>query len=147
MSFICGWTWVPEDTSAQPTSEYIKCKDWMCRKTKTTVFSMRPASWSTGISSFYYSDSNLFLIDYSWCKLCNIWLLLPFENNIVLLQGVSLYRSVTLEEKHCCSYYSRSLFSVYYAGLYINLANTSLFIIPGTLLTLLLPVTSHPSSR
>ena len=39
---------------------------------------MRPASWSTDI--FYYSDINLFLIDYGCCKLCDIWLLL-FENN------------------------------------------------------------------
>ena len=31
------------------------------------------------ISSFYYSDINLFLTDYVCCKLCNIWLLL-FEN-------------------------------------------------------------------
>ena len=41
---------------------------------------MRPASWSTDISSFDYSDINLFLIDYGFSKLCNIWLLL-FENN------------------------------------------------------------------
>ena len=38
------------------------------------------ASWSTDISSFYYSNINLFLIDYGCFKLCNIWLLL-FENN------------------------------------------------------------------
>ena len=30
--------------------------------------------------SFYYSGINLFLIDYAYCKLCNIWLLL-IENN------------------------------------------------------------------
>ena len=29
---------------------------------------------------FYYSDINLILIDYAWCKVCNIWLLLC-ENN------------------------------------------------------------------
>ena len=52
----------------------------MYRKIKTTVFFMRPGSWSTDISSFYYSDINLLLIDYACCKLCNIWLLL-FENN------------------------------------------------------------------
>ena len=52
----------------------------MCRKIKTTVFSMWPASSSTDMSSFYCSDINLFLIDYTWCKLCNIRLLL-FENN------------------------------------------------------------------
>ena len=38
------------------------------------------ASWSTDISTFYYSDINLLLIDYACCKLCNIWFLL-FENN------------------------------------------------------------------
>ena len=32
------------------------------------------------ISSLYYSDINLFLIDYAYCKLCNIWLIL-FENS------------------------------------------------------------------
>ena len=39
-----------------------------------------PASWSHDISSFYSSDISLFLINYTCCKLCNIWLLL-FENN------------------------------------------------------------------
>ena len=41
---------------------------------KTNVFFMWPASWSTDISSFYYSDINLFLIYYACCKLCNSWL-------------------------------------------------------------------------
>ena len=46
---------------------------------------MLRASWSTDVSSFYYSDINLFLIDDAWCKLCNIWLLLclSLEENIV----------------------------------------------------------------
>ena len=52
----------------------------MCRKFKTTLFFLWPASWSTDISSFYYSDINLFLIANACYKLCNIWLLL-FENN------------------------------------------------------------------
>ena len=52
----------------------------MCRKIKTTLFFLWPASWSTDISSFYYSDINLFLIAYACYKLCNIWLLL-FGNN------------------------------------------------------------------
>ena len=51
----------------------------MCRKIKTTFF-MRPASSSTDISLFYFSDINLLLIDYGCCKLSNIWLLL-FENS------------------------------------------------------------------
>ena len=37
---ICSWTWVPEDTSTQATSAYIKCKHWICRNVrmvKTTV--------------------------------------------------------------------------------------------------------------
>ena len=52
----------------------------MSRKIKANVILMLPASWSTDISSFFYSGINLFLIDYSCCKLCNIWLLL-FEND------------------------------------------------------------------
>ena len=63
---------------------------------------MWPASLSTDISSFYYSDINLFLIDYTWCKLYNIWLL-RCENNS---------RSITIQQlntggKHCFSYYTR----------------------------------------
>ena len=77
---IFGWTWVPEDTSTQATSAYIRCKHWMCRKIKTTVFFTWPAYLSTDISSSYCSDFNLFLVDYACCKLCNIWLLL-FESN------------------------------------------------------------------
>ena len=38
-------------------------------------------------------------------------------------------------------------FSVAYASLYINWTNTSLFIIPGTLPTLKLPIKVLPSSR
>ena len=38
LSIICNWTWVSEDTSTQATSEYIKCKQWTCRKIKTSVF-------------------------------------------------------------------------------------------------------------
>ena len=44
----------------------------------------------------------MFLNDYVWCKQCNIW----FSSARTTL-GVTLYRSLTLEEKHCCSYYSR----------------------------------------
>ena len=36
----------------------------------------------------YCSDINLFFIDYPWCELCNIWMIL-FENNT---------RSITIEE-------------------------------------------------
>ena len=51
----------------------------MCWKIETAVFFMSPDSWSTDKRSFYYSDTNLFLIDYAYCKLYQIWLLL-FEN-------------------------------------------------------------------
>ena len=51
----------------------------MWHKIKTTAFFMWPPSWSTNISSFYYSDIYLLLIDYTCCKQCNIWLLL-FRN-------------------------------------------------------------------
>ena len=50
------------------------------RLPQDTVFIMWPASWSTDISSFHYSDINLFLINCTCCKLCNRWLLF-FENN------------------------------------------------------------------
>ena len=52
----------------------------MCQKIKTVVFFMRQAYLSTDIFSFYYSDMNLFLVDYACRKLGNIWSLL-FENN------------------------------------------------------------------
>ena len=55
----------------------------MWQKIKTTVsyiFFMWPVSWNQDISLFCYFDINLFLIDYAWCKLCNIWLLF-FKNN------------------------------------------------------------------
>ena len=57
--------WVPEDTSTQATSEYIKCKHQKYRKIKATILFIWPAYWSTDISSLYYSDINLFLIDYA----------------------------------------------------------------------------------
>ena len=46
----------------------------MCWRIKGTVFYIFYYSGSTDIPSFYYSDINLFLIDYACCKLCNIWL-------------------------------------------------------------------------
>ena len=52
----------------------------MCQKIKTTLFFIWPASWKADISSFYYSDINLFLIHYACCRLCNTWLLL-FEDS------------------------------------------------------------------
>ena len=45
IEYYCGWTWVPEDTSIQATSEYIICKHWKYRKIKTTVLFM----WATWI--------------------------------------------------------------------------------------------------
>ena len=39
-------------------------------------------------SSFYCSDINLFLIDYAWCELRNVWLLLFGKNS----------RSITIQE-------------------------------------------------
>ena len=85
----------------QATSEFIKCKHLMCRKIKATVFYILYYSGSTDISSFYYADINLFLIDYACYKLCN-YMVAPLREQ---LQELSLYRSFTLEEKHCCSYY------------------------------------------
>ena len=38
----------------QATSEFIKCKHWNCRKIKTTVFFMWPASWYIFILWFWH---------------------------------------------------------------------------------------------
>ena len=138
----------------------------MCQKIKTTVFFMWPASWSTDISLFYYSDINLFLIDYACCKLYNIWLLL-FENNsrIYHYKGASYCRKNIIavitqdrviednlkrqikKSNNFSKFFQVNNFSVDYAGLYKNWDNTSLFIIPGTLPTLKLPIKIHSSSR
>ena len=79
-SITCEWTWVPEDISTQATPELIKWKYWTFWKIKTTVFFIWSTSWSTDLSSFYYSGIDLFLIYNVCCKLCNISLLF-FENN------------------------------------------------------------------
>ena len=59
-------------------------------KVKATVLFMWPASWGTNISLFCCYSVNLFLIDYAWQELYNIWLLL-FENNS---------RSLTIKDYH-----------------------------------------------
>ena len=65
----------------------------MCRKIKTTVLFMRPASWSTDISSIYYSDINLILFDYAWHSLCNNGC-----SSSRATPGVSLSRGLTLRK-------------------------------------------------
>ena len=98
-----------------------------------TVFFMWPDSWSTNISSFYYPDINLFLIDYDCCKLCNIWLFL-FENNS---------RSYHYTGS---SHWRKNLFAVItqHRVLYDNLKRQ---IKSQTFPTLILSVKSHPSLR
>ena len=117
---------------------------------------MVDASWSPDIS--YYSDINLFLIDYDCCKLCNIWLFV-FENNSRSYHytGTSHWRknivAIITQDRVIDDNLKRQIFlykfffSVNYAGLYSNWANISLSIIPNTLPTLKLPIKSHPSSR
>lgn len=76
--YYLRWTWVPQDTSTQATSENIRYKQGMCMKFKTTVFFMWLASWDTDIFVF---------IDYDLWELCNIW----FSRTTL---GVSLYRII-----------------------------------------------------
>ena len=38
------------------------------------------------MSSFYFSNINLFLINYSWCKLCSKWLLFMIVKNDAKLE-------------------------------------------------------------
>ena len=59
---------------------------------------MWPASCSTNISSFYYSDINLFLIGYACCKIYNIRLLL-FESNagVITIQELHTREKVLLQ--------------------------------------------------
>ena len=73
---ISAWTWVPKGTSTQATSEYMKCKHWMCQKMKTTIYPYVLASWCNDISFCYCSNINPFLTDYAWCNIC-----LPFFQN------------------------------------------------------------------
>ena len=75
----------------------------MCRKIKTTLLFMGSASWRTDISSFFYSDISLFLIDYARYKLCNTWLLL-FEN---ISRSYHYTGASHRRKKYCCNYYSR----------------------------------------
>ena len=155
------------------------------------------------MSSFYYSDINLFLIDYACCKLCNVQLLF-FESNVrsyhdtgdsnwrknivavvtldrviddnlkkqiknrtlctcrlFLLTQIFQYISnlskvfehlpnlflQNTESNYFSKFFQTINFSVHYGGLYRNWANTSLFIIPGALPTLKLPIKNHPLSR
>ena len=54
---IYSWTWAPEDTITQATSDYIKCKHWMCGKSKLP-YSMYVTSflehWNILINLFWY---------------------------------------------------------------------------------------------
>ena len=63
------------------------------------------------ISSFCYSDINLFLIDYACCELCHIWLLLfkknsrPFSLYTMYLVLVSNYYGCKGEAIKLIPYY------------------------------------------
>ena len=79
-------------TSTQATSEYIKCKHWMCRKTKAAAFFMWPASRNV------FNFIILILICF--------YLIIPGLNYLICCcsserttPGVSLHWNLTLEEK------------------------------------------------
>ena len=93
---ICSWTWVPEDTSTQATSAYIKCKQWICRKVrivKTTVLFI----WNQVLTGLIHLNFiTLILICFK--------LMMPGLNYVIhgcssaRTTGVSLQWSFTLEE-------------------------------------------------
>ena len=87
---ICGLSWVPEAISTQAMSEYIKCKYWLHRKIKTTVFVM----WSDSLFFMWFFMWSVFLIGYAWWKLCNMWLLPIIDNS----RSIKEYAGVTLDE-------------------------------------------------
>ena len=93
--YYLRWTWVPQDTSTQATSENIRYKQGMCMKFKTTVFFMWLASSDIDISLFCCPDTNLFLTEYVWWEVCNEWLLQEYR-----------FTWEGLEKQHCCSCYS-----------------------------------------
>ena len=95
-SMICGWAWVPEDTSTQAITAYITCKHRICRKVrlvKTTVLFM----WDQLLAA---------LIHFNFITLISICfkLMMPEVNYVIYTYssarttGVSLYWSFTLEE-------------------------------------------------
>ena len=94
---ICGWTWVPEDTSTHATSAYIKCKHWICRKiwmAKTTVLFI----WDQLLAALIHLSFIILIL------IC-FWLMMPGVNYVIygcssarLTPGVSLYWSFMLEE-------------------------------------------------
>ena len=93
---ICSWIWVPEDTSTQATSAYIKYKQWICRKVrkvKTTVLFI----WSQVLTGLIHLNFiTLILICFK--------LMMPGLNYVTYgcswarTTGVSLQWSFTLEE-------------------------------------------------
>ena len=114
---ICGWTWVPEDTSTQATSAYIKCKHWIHREVrmvKTTVLFI----WDQLLAALIHLNLiTLILICFK--------LMMPGVNYVIYgcscvrTTRVSLHWSFTLSRViivvitvvillvYYCSYYSR----------------------------------------
>ena len=71
------------------------------RMVKATVLFTWDKFLAALIHLFFYFDINLFLIDDTWCKLCNIWLLLC-ENRSRSIIILELHTG----GKYYCSYYS-----------------------------------------
>ena len=75
------------------------------RMVKTTVFFIRDQPFEALIHLNFIILILMFLIDDTWCKICNVWLLLCKNNS----------KSITIPErntggKYCSSYYSRQTY-------------------------------------
>ena len=111
-------------------SEYIKCKQWMCGKIKTTVFFILPASWSTDISLFYSADINLFLIvpggirAIYGCSSSKTTSGVSWRNNIVAVITCVLYGNIKRKIKNrtlpTCRLFLQHLPSVRFSSIYIE---------------------------
>ena len=93
---ICGWNWVPRDTSTQAASAYIKCKHWICRKVrmvKTSVLFI----WDQLLAALIHL--NFFALILICFKLITVGVnFVIYGCSYARTLGVSLYRSFTLEE-------------------------------------------------
>ena len=97
IEYYLHWTWVPEDTSTQATSAYIRCKHWMCCKgsmVKRTVLLICDKLLGVLI---HFNFIILILICF--------WLMMPGVNYVIYgysssraTEKVSLYRSLTLQK-------------------------------------------------
>ena len=96
---ICGWTWVPEDTSAQATSAYIRCKHWMCWKVsmvKTTVL----FTCDQLLGALIYFNFIILILICFWLMISGVNYVIYGCSSARTTPEVSLYRSFLTLEKN-----------------------------------------------